>query len=75
MKCMRCGKEAYKSTTSEAIEMELGLLVIRNIPYYKCHECDEIFNTGDVVQKIERITGMVKQFMQEVTIVDYEKAA
>ena len=75
MKCTRCGKEAYKSTTSEAIEMELGLLVIRNIPCYKCHECDEIFYTGDVVQKIERITGMVKQFMQEVTIVDYEKAA
>ena len=75
MKCMKCGKEAYKSTTTEAIEMEFGLLVIRNIPCFKCEECDEIFYTGDVVQKIERITEMVKSFMQEVTIVDYEKAA
>ena len=75
MKCMRCGKHAFKSTTSEAIEMEFGLLVIRNIPCYKCEECDEVFYTGDVVQKIEAITERVKQLMQEITIVDYTKAA
>ncbi|MBQ3396570.1 MAG: YgiT-type zinc finger protein [Synergistaceae bacterium] len=49
MKCMRCGKDSYKSTTTEAIEMDCGLLIIRNIPCYKCKECDEIFYTGDVV--------------------------
>ena len=72
---MKCGKGAYKSTTSEAIEMDFGLLVIRNIPCYKCEECDEIFYTGDVAQKIERITEMVKQLMQEITVVDYAKVA
>lgn len=75
MKCMKCGKGAYKSTTCEAIEMDFGLLVIRNIPCYKCEECDEIFYTGDVAQKIERITEMVKQLMQEITVVDYAKVA
>ena len=75
MKCMRCGIEAYKSTTCEAIEMEFGLLVIRNIPCYKCNECDEVFYTGDVVQKLEEITERVKQLMQEITIIDYAKAA
>lgn len=75
MKCMKCGKEAYNSTTTEAIETDFGLLVIRNIPCYKCDECDEIFYTGDVVQNIEKITAMVKSFMQEVTIIDYKKTA
>ena len=75
MKCMKCGRTAYKSTTSEAIEMEFGLLVIRNIPCYKCEECDEVFYTGDVVKKLEAITERVKQLMQEITIVDYTKAA
>ena len=75
MKCMKCGREAYKSTTTEAIETGLGLLVIRNIPCYKCDECDEIFYTGDVAMKIERITKMVNDFIQEVLIIDYEKAA
>lgn len=67
--------EAYKSTTSEAIEMEFGLLVIRNIPCYKCEECDEVFYTGDVVQKIEEITNRAKQLMQEITVIDFAKAA
>ena len=71
MKCMRCGRDTYKSTTSEAIEMEFGLLVIRNIPCYKCEECDEVFYTGDVVQKIEEITERAKLLTQEVTIIDY----
>ena len=75
MKCMKCGKEAFKSKTIEAIELGFGVLVIRNIPCYKCVECDEIFYTGDVAQKIEEITERVKQCIQEVTVVDFEKAA
>jgi YgiT-type zinc finger domain-containing protein len=72
---MKCGKDAYKSTTTEAIELSFGVLVIRNIPCYKCEECDEIFYTGDVVEKIEKVTEMVKQLMQEITVIDYEKVA
>ena len=75
MKCMKCGQNSFASTTSEAIEMDFGLLVIRNIPCYKCEECDEIFYTGDVVQKLEKITETVKQYMQEITVIDYAKVA
>ena len=72
---MRCGRDAFKSTTTEAIELGFGVLVIRNIPCYKCNECDEIFYTGDVVKKIEVITERARELMQEVTVIDYEKAA
>ena len=72
MKCMKCGRKAYKSTTTGAIETGFRLLVIRNI---LCYKCDEIFFAGDVVEKIERITDMVKDFIQEVTIIDYERTA
>ena len=63
------------STTTEAIELGFGVLVLRNIPCYKCVECDEIFYTGDVAQKIEEITERVKQFIQEIIVIDFEKAA
>ena len=72
---MRCGKPAYKSMTSEAIELGFGLLVIRNIPCYKCEECDEIFFTGDVVQKIEEMVDEAKQRMQETRVVYFDDAA
>ena len=75
MKCMRCGKPAYKSVTSEAIELGFGLLVIRNIPCFKCEECDDIFYTGDVVQKIEAIVAEAKKLMQEILVIYYDDAA
>ena len=75
MKCMKCGQAAYKSVTSEAIELGFGLLVVRNIPCYKCEECDEIFFTGDVVQKIEEIVDEAKQLMQETRVVYFDDAA
>ena len=75
MKCMKCGNTAYQSTVSEAIEMEFGLLVIRNIPCYKCDECDEIYYTGDVVKKLEEITENVKKALQDLIVIDYSKVA
>ena len=75
MKCMKCGQNTFKSTTTEAIELGIGVLVIRNIPCYKCDECDEIIYTGDVVKRLEEITEAVKNLVQDITVVDYEKAA
>lgn len=76
MKCMKCGRETYESRNAEAIELENGcLLVIRNIPCYKCKECDEVFYTGDVVEQIEQIIAMAKTLTQELMVVDYTAAA
>ena len=76
MKCAKCGRETYQSTTTEAIELGGGcLLVIRNIPCYKCRECDEVLYTGDIVEQLERITENAKKLMQELVVVDYTKAA
>jgi YgiT-type zinc finger domain-containing protein len=72
---MKCGQAAYKSVTSEAIELGFGLLVIRNIPCYKCEECDEIFYTGDVVQKVESIIDEAKRLMQKIRVIEYWDAA
>lgn len=75
MRCMKCGQEAYPSMTSEAIELGFGLLVIRDIPCYKCRECDEILYTGDVVQKMESIVAEAKALMQSMRVVYYRDAA
>lgn len=75
MNYMRCGKNAAFGKKIEAIEMGFGVLVIRNIPCFKCDECDEVFYTADVAQKIEHIMEMVEQLMQEITVVDYSKVA
>ncbi len=75
MKCIRCGQECFKSTTIEAVEFGFGVLVIRNIPCYKCEECDEIMYTGDVAYKIESIIESFKNSIEEVTVIDYKNVA
>ena len=75
MKCMKCGKTAFKSVTSEAIELGFGLLVIRNIPCYKCEVCDEILYTGDVIERIEAIVSEAKRLMQKIRVIEYDEAA
>ena len=75
MKCIRCGNETYKSTATEAIELGSGVLVIRNIPCYKCEMCDEIHFTGDVVKQLEQIIAAAKQRMEQLSVVDYTMAA
>lgn len=57
------------------METGYGLVVIKNIPCYKCTECDEIFYTGDVALKIEDIMNALASVSQEITVVDYAKAA
>ena len=36
---------------------------------------EEIYYTGDVAEKIEKVMEMVKQLMQEITVIDYGKVA
>ncbi|MBE5854593.1 MAG: YgiT-type zinc finger protein [Lachnospiraceae bacterium] len=75
MTCIRCGHEVHESKTTEAIELKNGLLVIRNIPCYKCDACDEIQFTGEVQKKIEMIIQKAEEQMQEVAIVEYHNVA
>lgn len=51
------------------------LIIIRNVPCYKCTQCNEVTYTGDVVKKIEEIIEHCRKMMQEVSIIDYSKVA
>ena len=75
MKCMKCGHDMFESTTTEAIELDTGVLVIRNIPCYKCSFCDEIHFTGDIVKHLENLISKAEQQKQEVVIMSFHMAA
>jgi len=75
MKCIRCGNETYESTTTEAVEIDGGVLIIRNIPCYKCECCSEIHFTGDVVKRLEQIIASAKKHIQELAVVNFSTAA
>lgn len=75
MLCMECGSTAEKGYTTDVTDLGNCLVIIRNVPCYKCKECNEIIYTADVVKRLEEIVETAKRYMQEVSIVDYGKVA
>lgn len=75
MKCQVCGAAAEKGLTTSVTDLGKCLIIVRNVPCYKCSECSEIIYSADVVQRLETIIEAAKQLMQEVSIIDYSQAA
>lgn len=75
MKCQVCGAAAEKGLTTSVTDLDGCLIIVRNVPCYKCSECNEVIYTADVVQRLEKIIKTAKKLMQEISIIDYAQAA
>lgn len=75
MLCMECGAKAEKGLTTDVTDLGSCLVIVRNVPCYKCIECNEVVYTADVVKQLENIIEQAKKVMQEISIVDYSKVA
>ena len=75
MLCMHCGADAEKGFTTSVTDLGSCLVIVRNVPCYKCTECSKIIYTGDVLKKLEEIMEHAKKMMQEISIIDYSKVA
>ena len=75
MLCMECGAKAEKGLTTDMTDLGSCLVIVRNVPCYKCIECNEVIYTADVVKQLENIIEQAKKVMQEISIVDYSKVA
>ncbi|MBQ9364627.1 MAG: type II toxin-antitoxin system MqsA family antitoxin [Schwartzia sp.] len=75
MKCMKCGADAVKSTTTDVTDLGACLIIIRNVPCYRCTECAEIIYTGDTVRKLEEIVERAKSEINDISVIDYMRYA
>ena len=75
MRCMNCFANAEQSLTTSVTDLGHCLIIVRNVPCFKCSQCNEILYTGDVIEKLEHIIESVKQLTQEISIIDYKTAA
>lgn len=75
MLCANCGARAEKGFTTSVTDLGNCLIIIRNVPCYKCTQCNEVIYTGDVLKKNEEIIEHCRKMMQEISIIDYSKVA
>ena len=75
MRCPKCGVVTERGFTTSVTDLGKCLIIVRNVPCYKCSECSEIVYTADVVQHLEKIIETAKKLMQQISIIDYSEAA
>ena len=75
MRCPKCGVTTEQGFTTSVTDLGKCLIIVRNVPCYKCSECSEIIYTADVVQHLEQIIETAKKLMQQISIIDYSEAA
>ena len=75
MLCMNCGSNVEKGFTTDVTDLGNCLVIVRNVPCYKCKECNEVTYTLDVAKHLEEIISAAKKMLQEVSIIDYQRIA
>ena len=75
MLCMTCGANAEKGYTTVVTDLGKCLLIVRNVPCYKCTECNETIYTGDVLKRLEELSEQTKRLTQEISIRNYSNVA
>ena len=76
MMCKYCKNEhLIESTTTHVVDLKNQLIIIRNVPCLECDQCGEIYFSDEIAKRLEKIVNEAKNFAQEVSIINYNKAA
>ena len=74
--CMYCKCETTIQTfTTHVVDYKGCVIVIKNVPCEECEQCGEKFYTNEVALRLEKLVNAAKQLMQEISVIDYSKAA
>ena len=75
MKCPICGGNMKRGLTNLPVELEAGLLYVKQVPADVCGQCEEAFIPDDVAEKLERIVDRARRQKVEIEVVSYQGAA
>ncbi len=75
MKCTSCGGILIEGKTTSVTDLGSCIVIVRNVPCYKCEECNEIVYKLAVTERLEQIINQAKQIMQGIAVMEYTSAA
>jgi YgiT-type zinc finger domain-containing protein len=73
--CFYCKGGLESSHSTHFTELDNCMVIIKNVPCYKCSQCGEVVYTMTMVEQIEKIVESVKAIKTEVVIMDYQSVA
>lgn len=74
--CSACFSDnKIKTKTTFTVEYNDCIIVVKNVPCMECQMCGEVMFSDEVSAKLETIVEAAKKVVQEISVIDYNKAA
>lgn len=74
--CIYCKcKDVIRSLTTHVVNYKGCVIIIKNVPCEECEQCGEKYYSDEVARQLEKLVDNAKQLMQEISVIDYSKAA
>ena len=67
--------DKIETKTTFTVDYNGCIIVIKNVPCLECRRCGEITFTDEVAGKLELLVEAAKKIVQDVSVIDYTKAA
>lgn len=75
MKCPVCGGTVKRGITNLPVEVEKGILFIKDVPADVCAQCEEVFIPDKVASLVEKIVARARDMQVELEVVSYSTVA
>jgi YgiT-type zinc finger domain-containing protein len=68
-------KDVAPALTTHVVNYNGCVIIVKNVPCEECEQCGEKYYSDEVARRLEQIVNAAKQMMQEISVIDYAKAA
>lgn len=71
MQCFMCKGSLYDKETSFMVDLEKGIVIVKNVPSQVCGQCGEVSYSNEVAKHLEKIVDTMRTMITEITVVNY----
>lgn len=74
-RCPLCGGEKREGTTTFAVDLKFGVVVVREVPALVCSKCGDAWIEDPVAAKLEAVVEGAREKQAEVEVTQWHLVA
>lgn len=74
MTCLFCKGAMKENAATHFEQLDNCIIIVKNVPCFKCSQCGEVVYTGVVVERLEQIVAEYEKSLTEIAVVSYSAA-
>ncbi|MBQ0166819.1 MAG: type II toxin-antitoxin system MqsA family antitoxin [Treponema sp.] len=75
MTCFMCKGKNVEDTTTFMCDLGNCIVIIKNVPCFRCTQCGEISYSDEVSKNIQKIIEKLRKSITDIAVTDYKLAA